>query len=404
MLQPSVLRQVAASSNLHVATSGGNMVGEIEELGGLTTAGLVASVIDGSAGKAGEVQVNCANCDTPLRSHFCENCGQSAHMHRTVGHLVEEFTHGLLHIDTKTWRTLPKLIFQPGTLTREYVHGKRARYITPLAMFLFTMFLMFFVFGFIADSIDPNKAMIFDGPPVNVAVAQDRLKEAKADLKTAQAKLASAEADAKALPNLVGIFAGQVAAHQARVAVAGNILKRAEAAPAKIRRAPEKTTWQRQVQDFAHSDDLAFRLGSPKIDARIRHTLENPDLALYKIEQKAYKLSFLLVPLSLPFIWLLFPFRRGVNMYDHTVFALYSLSFMSLLVVTIALMSQGPKVVQDNMGWLLLAVPVHMLVQLKGAYSLGWKSAVWRTLWLMLFSGLALSIFLLTILLLGLID
>ena len=51
-------------------------------------------------------------------------------------HVIGEFLHGLLHFDTKAWRTLPMVIFRPGTLTRNYVYGKRARYISPLTLFL----------------------------------------------------------------------------------------------------------------------------------------------------------------------------------------------------------------------------------------------------------------------------
>ncbi len=48
---------------------GGNMSGEIEALGALTTAGLAASVVDGDAGQSGNEQRVCANCATPLEYH-----------------------------------------------------------------------------------------------------------------------------------------------------------------------------------------------------------------------------------------------------------------------------------------------------------------------------------------------
>ena len=98
---------------------------------------------------AGEhVHGACPNCGAELHGEFCSACGQPAHLHRTLGHMVEEFLHGILHFDTRAWRTLPLLVFRPGTLTREYIHGKRARYISPLAMFLLLIFTMFAVFAF----------------------------------------------------------------------------------------------------------------------------------------------------------------------------------------------------------------------------------------------------------------
>ena len=113
----------------------------------------------------------------------------------------------------------------------------------------------------------------------------------------------------------------------------------------------------------------------------------------------------LLVPLSLPFLWLLFPFRRSITLYDHTVFALYSLSFMSLLFVTIALLYRFGGAVGEQLAQLLLLVPpIHMYLQLKGAYALGWGSALWRTFWLVTFSQIVVTLYLIIIITLGVVD
>lgn len=73
----------------------------------------------------------------------------------------------------------------------------------------------------------------------------------------------------------------------------------------------------------------------------IREALPNPDFALYRIEEKAHQLSFVLVPLSLPILWLLFASRRDIRMFDYVVSALYSLLFMSLLAVAIGLLQRA---------------------------------------------------------------
>ena len=380
------------------------MSGEIESLGALTTAGLVASVVDTDAGQHGEGRQDCANCATPLSGRFCSNCGQPAHLHRSIGHLVEEFAHGILHLDTKVWRMLPRLVFQPGKLTRDYIHGKRTQYIAPLAMFLFTVFLMFLVFGSIANSIDPNTAFQLSENQSSTPELNRQLAEAREDLKAAEAKLAETRANPTQPFGLEGQFAGEVAAKRAAVEVLTAARERRSKLPASAKSSTGPSTWQDRVRQVAKTGDFNIGFGGPELEARVRHTLENPDLALYKIQQTAYKFSFLLVPMSLPFLWLLFPFRRGVTMYDHSIFALYSLSFMSLLLITMALMSQGPPLLSQYVPWLIWAIPLHMFAQLKGTYSLGWKGALWRTCWLLLFSGLSLLIFALSILLLGLID
>ena len=58
----------------------------------------------------------------------------------------------------------------------------------------------------------------------------------------------------------------------------------------------------------------------------------NPDLLFYKLKTNAYKFSWALIPISVPFVWLLFAWSRRFKLYDHTVFVTYSLCFMMILL------------------------------------------------------------------------
>ncbi len=80
-------------------------------------------------------------------------CGQAAHVHRSLAHLAEEFLHGILHFETKAWRTVPMLLLRPGKLTWEYIDGRRVRYVWPLALLLFLLFLMFLVFSLTSPTV-----------------------------------------------------------------------------------------------------------------------------------------------------------------------------------------------------------------------------------------------------------
>ena len=131
--------------------------------------------------------------------------------------------------------------------------------------------------------------------------------------------------------------------------------------------------------------------------------LSNPDLLLYKIQQTAYKFSFLLIPLSIPFVALLFLWRRGFTLYDHGVFVLYSLTAMSILVMVTSILAP----IWSGFGVLsglafAFGVPAHMFAQLKGAYQLSWFSAAWRTMLLLIFCVFALTAFVVSIIMLGL--
>jgi hypothetical protein len=147
---------------------------------------------------------------------------------------------------------------------------------------------------------------------------------------------------------------------------------------------------------------LGFSTGSKKLDEKIQHKLDNPELAVYKLQQTFYKFSFLLVPISIPFVALLFLWKRGFTWYDHGVLVLYSLTFMSLLIMVVAALGRvGGPIGALAVAAVPFVVPAHMFFQLKGAYGLRTFSALWRTVFLLFFSSIALVFFLLAILWLG---
>lgn len=435
------------------------MTGEIEAAGALATAGAVAGVIEGREGQ-GQAHGPCLNCGTQLAGPFCSQCGQNGRPVRKLSQLLLEFLNSLFHFDTKAWRTLPMVLFRPGTLTRDYIYGKRARYISPLATFLLCVFALFFVFSWVGGGTEFG-----DGFGDAMAVSQEDLDEAREDLAQARAELAEAQAnpDPDEPEGLaVGLAEGAVARAEAAVAriearlqdqrvvderaveaTEGSTPPEAaspapsvespppEAPPAtNAEAAPEENTlnttvgisvgedtvidgegsrWQDQVREAVDSGELNVNTGSVYFDERIRQSLRNPDLALYRVQESASKYAFLLAPLSLPFIALLFLWKRGITFYDHVVYALYALSFASLLFITLMLGAAVPGANVPFMAilsnvLLLVALPVHTFFQLKGAYALGWFSALWRTFFMMIFATLIASVYLLIIILLGLLG
>ena len=130
------------------------MSGEGEAAGDVLTGAIVASAIEGKAGKHGpEAHGKCLNCGAQLDGAYCASCGQRAHLHRSLMHLGHDILHGVFHFEGKMWRTIPELFFHPGRLTRRYIDGERAKFVSPMALYLFTVFLMFGVFSFTTSSI-----------------------------------------------------------------------------------------------------------------------------------------------------------------------------------------------------------------------------------------------------------
>lgn len=420
------------------------MSGELEAAGALATAGVVAGVIEGrEGGPPGEG--DCQNCGAKLTGPFCAQCGQHAYPRRKLIHVIGELAHGLFYLETKTWRTLPMVLFRPGTLTRNYVYGKRARYLSPLTMFLFSIFIMFFAF----TTIDPPQNTR-DG---EVTVTQEQLTEARQELEQARSELERARTnpdpdepaglEVSLAEGAVSIAQAEVERLEAQLAAAQEreaerareeaeapvqvsigpdapvatppaetpattdtaATTDAAATTAEDPEAPSETryeTWQDGVREIGTSDDfVVFGGASPDLNERIRRKFENPDLALYQIQDAASKFSFLLAPLSLPFIALLFIWKRGITLYDHMAYALYALAFAALLFSGVVLLGKIPFI-SWAASWLLLALPVHMWFQLKGAYALNWWSATWRTVFMLFFALIVACIFMVFVIVAGL--
>ena len=234
-----------------------------------------------------------ANCATELEGKFCHGCGQKAHLHKSLLHLGEEVLHGVLHFDSKGLRTLPMLAARPGQLTRMYIDGHRTRYVSPLGLFLFMVFTMFFVASLTSGDIVKSVA----GAPQAVLDAKTQFNH---DLSKGKAKVAEAQ---RVLDNAM-----EEAADDAQ------LLGKVEG-----------------VNAFVNQGNFTANTGWKPVDDALSHAAANRELTIYKLKNTGAKFSFLLVPITLPFLWLLFFRRRDITMYDHAVFALYSLSFMSLM-------------------------------------------------------------------------
>ncbi|HVK79892.1 MAG TPA: hypothetical protein VM915_04705, partial [Verrucomicrobiae bacterium] len=300
---------------------------------------------------------------------------------------------------------------------------------------------MFFVFAFVPPGGSNLPVGVVERSTTeNLAQAREDLAEARAELAELQAAPESEggleagitsgvgavlESEVTRLEQEVARLEAEQA--QAEVSVAAETTAPAEQTPAPTEAAPAgegalvapiavavngeriatadgDVTWQDRARQIAQSEDFVVVEGWDSFNEKVRHKLENPDLALYKIQQAAYKFSFLLAPLSLPFIALLFLWKRGVTLYDHIVYALYALSFASLLFVAIIMAAQHPWT-SWLVGWLIMAAhPVHTYFHLKGAYALGWFSALWRTIIMLHFAAIIAVLFLIIIIVLGLAN
>ncbi len=359
------------------------MQGEFEAAGDLATGGLVGRAFephDGEhvrSGAHGHAHGHglCLNCGTALQGEFCHACGQTGHIHRTLSSIGHDLAHGVWHFEGKIWSTLPMLFTRPGQLTRRYVAGERVRFVSPLALFLFSVFLMVATFGTIGgpfggDTIKVNRNGSTLTPP-ELSKELKKQKGVRDKLVAARAAMRAQKADTDAIDDQIDSVADDIKGLQtAEDLTKGKVI---------------------------NIDKSEINTGWHWLDERLQHMLKEPKLYLYKLQSNAYKYSWALIPISLPFIWLLFAFRRDVGPYDHAIFAIYSLSAMTMGVVLLSI----AKVIGLPAGMIAtiiaLGPPLHMYKQLRGAYGLGRFGALWRTAALLFFALISGLLFLATV-------
>ena len=283
-------------------------MGEFEAAGEIVTGGLLGRALEPRTGE-GQSQAHqmCLNCGAALIGSHCHHCGQAGHVHRSLGAVGHEIVHGVFHFEGKFWRTLPLLAWRPGDLTRRYVAGERARFVSPMAIFLFSIFAMFAVFSF-AGIAPPSDMRGVNTYPL-AAVKTEREQVVKQREKALrQSRDADLDADdrADAIKD---------------VADADERLKGLDLAAKQLKEDPIEVK-------TAHT-------GWNTLDHGVEKWQKNPSLMVYKLQSSVYKFSWLLIPLSLPFLWLLFFWKRQYKLYDHAVFIIYSIAFMSLLFIVI---------------------------------------------------------------------
>src|SRR5688572_30126181 len=155
---------------------------DLEAVGDAATGAVLASTVEPKTGADGHTRENnCLNCGAELTGDYCHACGQRAHVHRTLHAFWHDLLHGVLHLDGKIWRTLPLLAWRPGELTRRYVEGERARFVSPLALFLFSVFLMFALFSALGDPL--------------IGVGDDAPDDIAAEVRTLDGRVAALEAE-----------------------------------------------------------------------------------------------------------------------------------------------------------------------------------------------------------------
>jgi hypothetical protein len=276
--------------------------------------------------------VTCSNCGTQLIGEFCHACGQKRFVEsdRRFSHLLHLFVSSATDLDGRIWRTVRALLFHPGRLSREYFDGRRARWISPVSLFL-AISVIYYIAPLHGGDFAPQFNQQMPGPIRVLAAAPDETLDEAQRSATGQ---------------------------------------------------PHSAITQQWVRARVEARDAAARK-----DSNGAHGYSYHD---YRIayDAKADDVSKALVIVHVPFValaltLLFWPKRRYFA--EHFVVALHFFSFalITLTMVTAlraALIWLLPPVHAVPEGWydalMRTLLPLYTIVALRRAYAVGWPAAI----------------------------
>ena len=268
----------------------------------------------------------CRNCGTQAPLKFCPECGQETTLHPpSLGEFLHEFVGHYVALEGALWRTLGMLLMKPGRLTREYLDGRRRRYVLPLRLYLTASFLFFLVLklSVSVSGVEPALVVKIDGQSMSMAEYS--------------ARSASGAASGTALPKLETIH--HASCGGPRQAACGRV-----------------TTYM---------DGLLARFEA------------NPDQVMERMQGEMLHLApyaiFVLLPVFAGIMMLAYRSRR-MTYGEHFVFSLHLHAFWFIALLVIQLVPQSVGSV------LQLAVPIYGTWAMHEAYGGRWAWAILRAL------------------------
>lgn len=95
----------------------------------------------------------CDNCGEELLGAFCWVCGQKdTHYNRSVFKVIADFCKEMFDVDSRVFTTLSTLFLRPGALSIQFRDNKRASYVTPIRLYLFSSLVFFFLIAITSQS------------------------------------------------------------------------------------------------------------------------------------------------------------------------------------------------------------------------------------------------------------
>jgi hypothetical protein len=265
---------------------------------------------------AAVIPAECRNCGTFLGEppgNFCPGCGQDTSPHAPAFlEFAHEFVGHYVALEGRLWRTLAKLFFMPGELTREYLRGRKQRYVLPLRLYLTASFIFFVLVKFVGGDTSLLNASV-DG---NKVLGREVLQKIERKMAEDQAAMPPGAADAEALETIRKATAKVASAVDANKAA----LLAAPDGPASIGRCDDDS------RPCAFINEHMKRRFGGMTQAQAIHDVKS------RMQAMAPYAIFLMLPFYAALMKLAY-LRRTLTYGEHIVFALHLHAFLFFLLL-----------------------------------------------------------------------
>ncbi|MEQ1856620.1 MAG: DUF3667 domain-containing protein [Longimicrobiales bacterium] len=79
----------------------------------------------------------CLDCGLVLTGRYCAACGQEDQpLDPSLGMVLRDAWQALTNLEGRAFQSMSRLFSRPGFLTREYLEGRRARWVSPIRLYL----------------------------------------------------------------------------------------------------------------------------------------------------------------------------------------------------------------------------------------------------------------------------
>lgn len=388
--------------------------------GGLITKGRYALQFRG---------VKCLNCGHPLdiSDKYCPNCSQANSTKKlTLKDFFDEFFSSLLNYDSKLLKTLYALLIHPGSITKDYINGKRISYTNPFRFLLSLAFIYFLLFTFnkrfenLDESARKFDGTISAGGPVSYNIKSGDIKVDSLKMKEqAEEVLHSLDSIEKSNPGLTfGLKKfDSIKNAQPEVAQQLSVLDSLTSSKSKKNKINKDSLMAANPKGYY--DSISKKTGidgfSDKVDFFVqmikKDTLYtfNQSIEKYEIENNlsnkmAFNFSnniltilqrpssflndtisrlpfviFFFMPLFTIFIWLAY-IRKTYTYTDHLIFSFHNQSLLFILLILSLLVDTIFKI--STAGLFVTLFSIYLFMAMKRFYGQGYFKTIVKYIFL----------------------